>query len=180
MAKCHKDDFTNIQARGLEPFKSGIVELVPTLSNAVNDITNWNQIKLLRVAVDHVTTWYKPGLICIGDSAHAMSPVGGVGINLAVQDAVAAANILVPAFRRGAPTIKDLEKIQARREFPSRMMQRFQVQMHRRLVEPVLKHTGSMRIPLFLRIMLATPLLRTIPSRIVGLGFRPEHIHIDF
>lgn len=171
-----KGGFEKIKARGLDPFKKDLVTLAPFLLPVIGEIKQWDQVKLLSVAVDHLATWYRDGLICIGDSAHAMSPVGGVGINLAIQDAVAAANILIPAFKSGTPTLVDLTKIQKRREFPTRMTQRIQVFLHRRVLSPVLKNNGHMRLPWFMKLLGSMPPLQGIPAYIIGIGFRPEHI----
>ena len=175
----HKGDFEHIQAQGLDAFKKNIVLLNPLLSSAVEELKSFEQVKMLSVAVDHLLTWYREGFLCIGDSAHAMSPVGGVGINYAIQDAVAAANILVPAFKRGTPTVADLAAVQARREVPARRMQKLQVLLHRRMIEPALNHKGKTRLPWFVRLALHTPLLRSIPARIVGIGFQPEHVSLE-
>jgi len=173
-----KGSFDGIKSTGLEAFKKNIAELAPIVAFSVDELKDWEQIKLLSVTVDHLTTWYKEGLLCIGDSAHAMSPVGGVGINLAIQDAVAAANVLVPAFKQGVPSTNDLAKIQKRRSFPARMMQRFQVALHRKVIGPVLKAKGHFKVPFILRILNRVPVLQGIPARIVGIGFRSEHVKI--
>lgn len=171
-----KGGFAKIQARGLEEFKNDIATLAPFLSATVAELQEWEQIKLLSVAVDYLPTWYKEGLLCIGDSAHAMSPIGGVGINLAIQDAVAAANILVPAFKRGVPTTSDLAKVQARRQPAARTIQRLQVFLHKRVLGPVLNKNGHMHLPWFMRVVAALPFLQKIPAYVIGIGFRPEHV----
>jgi 2-polyprenyl-6-methoxyphenol hydroxylase-like FAD-dependent oxidoreductase len=140
-------------------------------------IENWDDVKLLTVAVDILRRWHKSGLICIGDAAHAMSPIGGVGINLAVQDAVAAANFLAEPLRRGAVTEETLNTIQRRREFPTRVTQRIQLTLQNKLIGPALQSAGGRpRAPLLMR-MLQWPLLRRIPARVMALGIRPEHVH---
>jgi 2-polyprenyl-6-methoxyphenol hydroxylase-like FAD-dependent oxidoreductase len=134
----------------------------------------------LSVTIDHLEKWHKPGLLFIGDAAHAMSPMGGVGINLAVQDAVAAANILVPAFKKGTPTEADSAAVQKRRWFPTRMTQRLQVFMQDRFLQPYLHSAGHItHAPWQLHLLARIPLLRAIPARIVGIGFRPEHVQIE-
>ncbi|MFZ1204291.1 MAG: FAD-dependent monooxygenase, partial [Candidatus Acidiferrales bacterium] len=133
--------------------------------------------KLLSVAVDRLRQWYRPGLLCIGDAAHAMSPIGGVGINLAIQDAVAAANLLAAPLRSRTVSIRDLRKVQERRMFPTRATQRLQVFVQDRVVTPALKSkTKIANLPLPLKLLRRWPLLRRIPARIVGVGFRAEHV----
>jgi len=176
----HKGSFDSIKAKGMEEFRKSISSLVTDADLNTEELKDWDQIKILSVAVDHLTTWYKQGVVCIGDSAHAMSPIGGVGINLAIQDAVAAANILVLAFRKGVPGRFDFAKIQKRRELPTRLVQRLQIFLHHRVVAPVLMHKGQIKVPWVLKIFNAIPLLQWIPARIIGIGFRPEHIKIKF
>ena len=174
-----KGDFDHIQREGLEKFRMMIARLAPSFSNAVRDITDWDKVKFLSVTIDHLPQWYKPGLLFIGDAAHAMSPMGGVGINLAVQDAVAAANVLAPAFKKGTPTEDDFAKIQKRRWFPTRMTQRLQVFMQDRFLQPYLhSHTHITHAPWQLHLLSRFPILRAIPARLVGIGFRPEHVQI--
>ncbi len=146
------------------------------LSDRVGELADWSEIKLLTVAVDRLRVWHRPGLLCIGDAAHAMSPIGGVGINLAIQDAVAAANILAPRFRQGAPVDDDLQAVQRRREFPTRATQQLQLFIQNRVIGRVLESTGQLSPPLALRLLGQWPLLRRIPARLLGLGFRPEHV----
>ncbi len=174
----HKGDLEKIKVRGLEAFRNDIAEVVPLLKSAVVEIKSWDQVKLLSVAVDHLETWHRPGLLCIGDSAHAMSPIGGVGINLAVQDAVAAANVLIPAFGRGV-TEKDLAAIQLRREPPARYIQRFQVFAHTHIIEPILQNPSRRSVPLALKFFNWLPVLRRIPAYVIGIGWRSEHIRTD-
>jgi 2-polyprenyl-6-methoxyphenol hydroxylase-like FAD-dependent oxidoreductase len=128
------------------------------------------------IPVDRLRVWYRPGLLCIGDAAHAMFPIGGVGINLAVQDAVAAANILSPRFLQGAVSEQDLKAVQRHREFPTRATQRLQVILQNRVIGRVLKSSGKLALPLPLRLLGSLPFLRRIPARLIGLGFRPEHV----
>jgi 2-polyprenyl-6-methoxyphenol hydroxylase-like FAD-dependent oxidoreductase len=173
-----KGGVERIKARGIEAFRDDIVKLAPFLKPSVGELTSWEQVKLLSVAIDRLRTWYRDGLLMIGDAAHAMSPLGGVGINLAIQDAVAAANILIPAFERGAPTTADLAKVQKRRELPTRMTQRVQVLLQDHLLMPALKSRGHFRPPRSLRLLSSLPLVRRAPARFVGIGFRPEHITV--
>jgi 2-polyprenyl-6-methoxyphenol hydroxylase-like FAD-dependent oxidoreductase len=137
---------------------------------------NFCDVKLLSVSVDRLRVWHRPGLLCIGDAAHAISPIGGVGINLAVQDAVAAGNILAPRFLQGAVSEQDLEAVQRHREFPTRATQRLQVILQNRVIGRVLKSRAKLAPPLALRLLGSLPLLRRIPARLIGLGFRPEHV----
>ena len=138
---------------------------------------DWDAIKLLTVKVDRLRRWYRPGLLCIGDAAHAMSPVGGVGINLAIQDAVAAANLLSVPLRAGPVTTGDLRRVQRRRWFPTHVTQRLQVLVQNRVVTRVLEQSERrLTPPMMLRLMARFPLLRRLPARVIGLGVRPEHI----
>jgi 2-polyprenyl-6-methoxyphenol hydroxylase-like FAD-dependent oxidoreductase len=171
-----KGEFEQIKTKGLQDFRQGITSLALFTKDRVNEITDWDQIKLLSVTVDRLQTWYRPGLICIGDAAHAMSPVGGVGINLAIQDAVAAANVLVPAFKKGTPTEANLARIQKRREFPTRMTQRFQVLVQDRVLIPYLQSNQTAKVPWMLRLFNWFPFLRSFPARFIGLGIRSEHV----
>lgn len=171
-----KGDFEEIKQRGIENFRQAIASLAPFTKDRVGEITDWDQVKLLSVTVDRLRTWYRQGLICIGDAAHAMSPVGGVGINLAIQDAVAAANVLVPAFRKGTPTQTDLARIQERREFPARLTQRFQVLIQDRVLLPYLHSKQTAKVPWILRLFDWFPFLRGIPARFFGLGIRSERV----
>jgi 2-polyprenyl-6-methoxyphenol hydroxylase-like FAD-dependent oxidoreductase len=177
----NKGDFERIKAKGLEEFRKSIEELVPVLVSSVGELTDWEQVKLLSVTVDHLTEWFREGLLCIGDSAHAMSPVGGVGINFAIQDAVAAANVLVPAFRKGRVEKFELTSIQMRREFPTRLMQHLQVFIHRKVVAAALRQQGHItRMPWLLDLIHRFPILQYFPARIIGIGFRAEHVKIEF
>jgi 2-polyprenyl-6-methoxyphenol hydroxylase-like FAD-dependent oxidoreductase len=146
------------------------------VSDSVQDLRGWDDVKLLTVRVDRLLDWFRPGLLCIGDAAHAMSPVGGVGINLAIQDAVAAANVLFKPLREGQLAIEHLRRIQKRRELPTRVTQWLQVAVQRRIIARVLGETGPLKPPLAVRLLAKVPFLRRIPARIVGLGIRPEHV----
>ncbi len=166
-----------IRQQGLPSFREAIASVAPFLRERTAELKNWDDVKLLTVAVDHLRQWWRSGLLCLGDSAHAMSPVGGVGINLAIQDAVAAANILVPSLLGGTVGEDDLRSVQARREFPTRMTQRLQVFAHKNLLAPTLGSTAPIRsLPLLIRLLQRYPVLRRIPARVLGLGFRPEHV----
>jgi 2-polyprenyl-6-methoxyphenol hydroxylase-like FAD-dependent oxidoreductase len=173
-----KGAFDDIQKKGLPAFREDLRAVAPFLHGRLDELESWNDIKLLSVAIDHLRQWSRTGLLCIGDAAHAMSPVGGVGINLAIQDAVAAANILAKPLLHGEVTDLVLRRVQKRREFPVRMIQNMQVFAHERLIRPSLgSRTPIRRLPLLLRLLQWFPLLRRIPARVVGMGFRPEHVH---
>jgi 2-polyprenyl-6-methoxyphenol hydroxylase-like FAD-dependent oxidoreductase len=165
-----------VRRQGLEAFRAGIVELAPRLKDRVTELQSWDDIKLLTVKVDRLREWYRPGLLCIGDAAHAMSPIGGVGINLAIQDAVAAANRLADPLRAGHAGIEVLADVQRRRMFPTRATQRMQLVAQNKLLRRVLSSRATPTPPLPMRLINRFPLLQRIPGRIVGLGFRPEHI----
>jgi 2-polyprenyl-6-methoxyphenol hydroxylase-like FAD-dependent oxidoreductase len=171
-----KGGIEEVRTHGLEAFRAELVETAPFLHDRVQELTSWDDIKLLTVAVDRLHRWYRPGLLCIGDAAHAMSPVGGVGINLAVQDAVAAANILVEPLRTGTVPLRDLASVQLRREFPTRMTQLLQLMIQNRVISRVLAGRQQLKVPWLLRMLRRFPVLRRIPARVVGLGFRPEHV----
>jgi len=173
-----KGGFTEIRRRGLPTLRENIAALAPFLRNRVAQLSDWSDIKLLSVAVDRLRTWHRPGLLCIGDAAHAMSPIGGVGINLAIQDAVAAANILAPALLRGAVEEDDLNAVQQRREFPTQATQRLQVILQNRVIGRVLETTEKISLPLPLRLLNSIPALRRVPARLIGLGIRPEHVRL--
>jgi len=172
-----KGGLDEVRSKGIEHFRGLIVKIAPFLVDRVQEIKDWNDIKLLSVAVDRLRRWYRDGLLCIGDAAHAMSPVAGVGINLAIQDAVAAANILAPAFRKGRIGADLLQEVQGRRMFPTRATQRLQIWIQNRVLAPTLKSSTPIRsLPLVLEALNSWPVLRRIPARILGMGFRPEHV----
>jgi 2-polyprenyl-6-methoxyphenol hydroxylase-like FAD-dependent oxidoreductase len=173
-----KGGFDQIRQGGLTTFREEIARLAPYLGDRVDELDDWSDIKLLTVAVDRLRVWHRPGLLCIGDAAHAMSPIGGVGINLAIQDAVAAANILAPRLLQGAASEADLQAVQRRREFPTRATQSLQLFVQNRVIGRVLKSTGQPSPPLLLRLLGHWPLLRRIPARLIGVGFRPEHVKL--
>jgi 2-polyprenyl-6-methoxyphenol hydroxylase-like FAD-dependent oxidoreductase len=171
-----KGSVEEVRRRGLEEFRAGIARAVPMFADRTNEIASWDQVKLLTVAVDRLKRWHRSGLLCIGDAAHAMSPIGGVGINLAVQDAVAAANILAEPLRTGSLDDRVLATVQARREFPTRVTQRIQLFLQDRVIRNVLAERDELKPPLFLRLLQRFPVLRRVPARLLGLGVRPEHI----
>ena len=171
-----KGSFDAIRARGLTAFQQGVAAMFPEVADRVGQLDDWDKIKLLTVQVNRLKRWYRPGLLCIGDAAHAMSPVGGVGINLAVQDAVAASNILAARLAERRVTEDDLAQVQKRREFPMGITQAFQVFVQNRVLAPTLG--GQLgKPPLVMRLLQRFPALRSLPARWLGLGVRPEHIH---
>jgi len=172
-----KGGFNDLRRKGLEAFRLAIVALKSSLANRVKEIASWDDVKLLTVRVDRLKQWYRPGVLCIGDAAHAMSPIGGVGVNLAIQDAVATANILATPLLEGRVTEDDLRKVQKRRLLPTQLTQALQVLIQNRVVTNVLTMTKQPKPPLFARMMDRFPRLRRLPARLIGMGFRPEHVH---
>ena len=172
-----KGGYDELRRKGLAAFRAEIVDLSPALANRVDEIASWDDVKLLTVKVDRLKQWYRPGLLCIGDAAHAMSPVGGIGINLAIQDAVAAANILAAPLRNGAASIEVLRKVQQRRQWPTEMTQAAQIFVQNRIISNVLSMTTQPRAPFAARLLNQFPVLRRIPARLLGMGLRPEHVH---
>jgi 2-polyprenyl-6-methoxyphenol hydroxylase-like FAD-dependent oxidoreductase len=171
-----KGEAENIKKRGLEAFRQEIAGLEPFLSDRVSELRDWSKVSLLTVAVDRLQEWALPGLLCIGDAAHAMSPIGGVGINLAIQDAVATANLLGEALRRGAPSLEEVLAVQRRRAFPTNATQQMQVALQNNAIRRVLGSQQPLQLPWLLRILRRWPALRRIPARLIAVGFRPEHI----
>jgi 2-polyprenyl-6-methoxyphenol hydroxylase-like FAD-dependent oxidoreductase len=171
-----KGGFERLRAQGIEAFRKDLLALNPALINRVNEIGSWDDVKLLTVRVDRLERWYRRGLLCIGDAAHAMSPVGGVGINLAIQDAVAAANILWEELREGPVPEEVLAQVQKRRQWPTEMTQAVQLFVQRRVISNVLAMTEAPRPPYVLTLLNRFPILRRIPARLIGMGFRPEHV----
>ncbi len=165
-----------VKAAGIEAFRAGIVSVAPVMQDRVHELKSFDDVKLLTVKIDRLEIWHKPGLLCIGDAAHAMSPVGGVGVNLAIQDAVAAANRLVAPLRAGTLSDDDLAAVQQRRMFPTRMIQRLQVLIQDNVLSRVLASRGTIAPPWPVRLLSGCPMLQRIPARLVGLGFRPEHV----
>jgi 2-polyprenyl-6-methoxyphenol hydroxylase-like FAD-dependent oxidoreductase len=171
-----KGALEQIRGEGLERFRSRVGRLAPFASDRTSELKDWDEIKLLTVRVDRLRRWYREGLLCIGDAAHAMSPVGGVGINLAIQDAVATANLIAVPLREGRLTRADLASVQRRRELPTRITQRLQIIVQNRVVARVLGSEGDLPAPLIMRLIARFPFLRRIPARPVGIGVRPEHV----
>jgi len=173
-----KGGFDEVKRRGLEAFREEVARVAPFMRERVSELSDWDHVKLLTVAVNRVREWYRPGLLCIGDAAHAMSPVGGIGINLAIQDAVAAGNILAEPLRRGHVGLDQLRAVQRRREWPTRVTQRFQVFVQNRIIGRVLTtQAKSFAVPLPVRLMRRWPFLRRIPARLIGMGIQPEHVN---
>jgi 2-polyprenyl-6-methoxyphenol hydroxylase-like FAD-dependent oxidoreductase len=171
-----KGGFAELRRQGLAAFRTAVAALNARLADRVQAIGSWDDVKLLTVTVDRLQRWYREGLLCIGDAAHAMSPIGGVGINLAIQDAVAAANILWRPLREGSVHEADLRKVQERREWPTRATQRLQLFIQDRVISNVLALKTRPSAPFAVKLLNWLPLLRRIPARLIGLGFQPEHV----
>jgi 2-polyprenyl-6-methoxyphenol hydroxylase-like FAD-dependent oxidoreductase len=171
-----KGTIDRLRSAGLEAFRADVTSVVPFVADRIHEIEKWDDVKLLTVQVNRARHWSRPGLLCIGDAAHAMSPVGGVGINLAIQDAVAAAKLLAAPLRTGRVTPADLAAVQRRREWPTRVTQRLQMVAQEGVVRPVLDRTRPIAPPLALRLLGQFPILQRLPARLVGLGVRPEHV----
>jgi len=173
-----KGRFGELRARGIENFRGDVARVAPFLRDRLHELADWDDIKLLRVAVDRLQRWWKPGLLCIGDAAHAMSPIGGVGINLAILDAVAAANILAQPLLDGRLARRHLAAVQRRRMFPTRVTQRLQVVIQERVLNRVLDDDQPVTAPWPLRLFNRWRWLRRIPPRVIGVGVRPEHVRL--
>jgi 2-polyprenyl-6-methoxyphenol hydroxylase-like FAD-dependent oxidoreductase len=171
-----KGGFEDIKRQGLAGFRANLKQLAPYLGDRVEHLDDWEKVKLLTVQVNRAKTWHRPGFLAIGDAAHAMSPVGGVGINLAIQDAVAASNILAAPLAMRRMTEADLARVQKRREFPTRVTQAVQIMIQNRVLSRVLGGGAAMKPPLLVRLLQRFPALRGIPARLIGVGVRPEHI----
>ena len=171
-----KGQADRIKEKGLHAFREELAAFEPFLRDRVEELKDWKDVSLLTVVVDRLERWSKPGLLCIGDSAHAMSPVGGVGINLAIQDAVATANLLGPILVDRVPTESELQRVQQRRNFPTRATQRVQVTIQNNIIGKVLQSDNPQTLPWPLKMLSRFEVLRRIPARVVGVGFRPEHI----
>jgi 2-polyprenyl-6-methoxyphenol hydroxylase-like FAD-dependent oxidoreductase len=171
-----KGEAEEVRRKGLESFRRSILELQPFLGDRVEELCDWKDVSLLTVTVDRLSDWSRPGLLCIGDAAHAMSPIGGVGINLAIQDAVATANLLGPSLRQGALSPSKLQAVQKRRTFPTRGTQGMQIAVQNNVIKKVLGSQKSLELPWLLKLLQRWPILRRIPARLVGVGFRPEHV----
>jgi len=171
-----KGRYDAVKARGLESFRSDVASLAPILKPGIADVKSWEDVKLLTVAVNRLKRWTRPGLLCIGDAAHAMSPVGGVGVNIAVQDAVAAANCLAAKFVHGTVNEHDLVEVQRRREFPMRITQAMQVIVQNNISAALKPGNGLFKPPLFARVVNAVPWLQGLTARFLAVGVRPEHV----
>jgi 2-polyprenyl-6-methoxyphenol hydroxylase-like FAD-dependent oxidoreductase len=172
-----KGQLEELKKEGIEEFRKKVVLSAPFVADRIDELKSFDDIKLLTVKVDRLEKWYRPGLLCIGDCAHAMSPIGGVGINLAIQDAVATANILWEPLLKGIVTDDDLKKVQVRRTYPTRMTQRLQIFLQNNFVKPALESAKPVKLPLPLKLFRLMPPLRAIPATILGVGFRAEHVH---
>ncbi len=170
-----KGSFDEMKNGGLEKFRETLGLIAPYLRDRLGEINDWDQMKLLSVQINRLRRWYRSGLLCIGDAAHAMSPAGGVGINLAVQDAVATANILGEPLRQGRVTESLLAAVQQRREFPTRVTQFIQVNAHKGL-QTVFRHSGPMTAPWQLKAVTQVPGVQHLVARVIGVGVRPEHV----
>ena len=174
-----KGGFDAIKAEGLSKFRARLKQIAGFAADRVDEaIKDFDQVKLLTVTVDRLTRWARPGLVCIGDAAHAMSPIGGVGINLAIQDAVATANILGPVLQKRVPKFGDLKRVQQRREFPTKVIQAFQVMAQNAFLAPTLGSTKTPKPPLLFRLLNDWPWARQFPARFLGMGVRPEHVRL--
>ncbi|WGS17536.1 MULTISPECIES: FAD-dependent oxidoreductase [unclassified Bradyrhizobium] len=173
-----KGQYDAVKARGLPALLDDVVRIAPVLKSGIAEVKSFDDVKLLTVAINRLSRWARPGLLCIGDAAHAMSPVGGVGVNLAVQDAVATANILAAKLARGCPSEDELDAVRRRREFPVRVTQRMQVIAQSNIITVALKSGGQpLEVPLAVRVVTAVPWLQGLLARLVGVGVRPEHVH---
>jgi 2-polyprenyl-6-methoxyphenol hydroxylase-like FAD-dependent oxidoreductase len=167
-----------VRAEGIDKVRATVAALAPMIADRVGELRTIDDLKLLTVGVDRLEQWWRPGALCIGDAAHTMSPIGGIGINIAIQDAVASANILAAPLREDRLQDSDLAAVQARRLFPARATQAAQVFLQNRIIAPSLAAVGGqMEVPLVVRLMQRFPVLRRLPARLMGLGVRPEHVH---
>jgi 2-polyprenyl-6-methoxyphenol hydroxylase-like FAD-dependent oxidoreductase len=166
-----------LENAGIEKFRADVAAISPFLAGRMEEIKGWDDVKLLTVKVDRLARWHRPGLLLIGDAAHAMSPIGGVGVNLAVQDAVAAANILARPLAGGDAEDSVLAEVERRREFPTKVVQAMQTFIQKRLIGTLLDTSKPLHAPRVLKLLAGIPVLRGIPARFVGIGVRPEHIH---
>ncbi|HEX8143787.1 MAG TPA: FAD-dependent monooxygenase, partial [Pyrinomonadaceae bacterium] len=174
-----KGSYQQVRAAGLETLRSQVVEAAPELADRVALLEDWKQVSLLSVESSRCPRWFKPGLLLIGDAAHVMSPVGGVGINYAIQDAVAAANLLTGPLKRGQVTLNDLAAVERRRVWPTRIIQRLQTIIQRNVIAGGLDPNRPFRLPLAVRLMLRLPVLRNLPARLIAFGFWPVHLKKD-
>ncbi|WP_256808057.1 FAD-dependent oxidoreductase [Bradyrhizobium sp. Bra64] len=173
-----KGQFEAVKARGLQALLEDVVRMAPILKSGIAEVKSFDDVKLLTVAINRLKRWTRPGLLLIGDAAHAMSPVGGVGVNLAVQDAVATANLLADKMQHGCPSENELDAVRRRREFPVKMTQAMQVIVQNNIISGALQGGGRpLKVPLIVRLITAVPWLQGIPARLLALGVRPEHVH---
>ncbi|MFL6810851.1 MAG: FAD-dependent oxidoreductase [Bradyrhizobium canariense] len=172
-----KGQYDAVKARGLQALLDDVVRMAPILKSGIADVKSFDDVKLLTVAINRLPRWTRPGLLLIGDAAHAMSPVGGVGVNLAVQDAVATANLLADKLHRGCPSENELDAVRRRREFPVKMTQRMQMLVQNNIISGALQGGDRpLKVPLIVRLITALPWLQGIPARLLALGVRPEHV----
>jgi 2-polyprenyl-6-methoxyphenol hydroxylase-like FAD-dependent oxidoreductase len=171
-----KGAYDDVRARGLEAFRRSFADGVPELADRGHEIQDWDQVKLLTVRADRLRRWYRPGLLCLGDAAHAMSPIAGVGINVAIQDAVEAANLLWKPLRRGSLSVGHLARVQRRREVPVRLTQAFQGLLQDNVLRPTLGSEDGEAMPAFIQIGLRLPVVRDLPARLIALGIRRPHV----
>jgi len=171
-----KGGIEEVKAKGLDAFRAGVLDMSPFLGDRVGELKSWDDVKLLSVTVDRLRKWWRPGLLCIGDAAHAMSPIGGIGINMAVQDAVAAANRLAAPLKAGTVTDDDLRAIEERRTLPVRFTQWLQLTIQKRLISRVLASKQQPKPPLIFKLVGMLPWLQRVPARLLGIGIRPEHV----
>jgi 2-polyprenyl-6-methoxyphenol hydroxylase-like FAD-dependent oxidoreductase len=175
-----KGSVAPLQAQGIEAFRRKVAGIADFLADDVHRLASWDDVKLLQVQINRMPQWSRPGLLCIGDAAHAMSPVGGVGINLAIQDAVAASNLLAQPLREGRLTAEHLAAVQRRRDWPARVTQRAQVAIHNEVLSPILARSDApAAVPLPVKLLQRLPLLRRLPARMVGIGVRPERVRTE-
>ncbi len=173
-----KGQYDAVKARGLQAMLDDVVRMAPILKSGISDVKSFDDVKLLTVAINRLPRWTRPGLLCIGDAAHAMSPVGGVGVNLAVQDAVATANLLADKLQLGCPSEHELDAVRRRREFPVKVTQRMQEIAQNNIISGALQPGDRpLKVPLVVRLITALPWLQGIPARLLALGVRPEHVH---
>ncbi|MDH2354518.1 FAD-dependent oxidoreductase [Bradyrhizobium sp. SSUT18] len=173
-----KGQYDAVKARGLQALRDEVVRMAPILKSGIADVKSFDDFKLLTVAINRLTRWTRPGLLLIGDAAHAMSPVGGVGVNLAVQDAVATANLLADKMQHGCPSEDELDAVRRRREFPVKMTQAMQMIVQNNIISSALQGGDRpLKVPLIVRLLTALPWLQGIPARLLALGVRPEHVH---
>jgi 2-polyprenyl-6-methoxyphenol hydroxylase-like FAD-dependent oxidoreductase len=170
-----KGSFDEVKQRGLDKFRDSILQVAPFLAGRVSELQSWDQVSLLTVKLNRLRRWYRPGLLCLGDAAHAMSPAGGVGINLAIQDAVAAARLLAAPLRDGRAGEEVLARVQRRREFPARVTQFVQMGIHAGFAR-VFQNPGPLKAPWQLKLAVRIPGIQHVLGRAVGMGARPEHI----